>query len=397
MLSIGSGNHRIPRGSVEVPLDYNKILAQRETGLKWNDIAKLSNVSRTKLTRWRTKYNFVDPLINIPDTDLLRLVESYSAENMNRGERMMDGHLKSLKVSVTRKRLREAIAEVDAEGLQLRKSKPIARRNYEVAGPHHLWHIDGWHKLIMYGFVVHGGIDGFSRKILFMKCSNNNKSETVFEQFYGAVQSNGIPSRVRSDYGGENVLVCDYMLEKRGLNRGSMLCGKSVHNQRIERLWKDVHERALTFYKDFFKQLQIEDIINFDDNCQKFVIHYLFTDRINKDLQVFINAWNNHKLSSTAGDRTPNQLILMHNDQNAALEDEHIDNGEFEIWPQEQDNGAQPPIPMVECLPVICPLTEEQLIQFSDQVTPLELYDTVNCFVDRIQNALTIINQILHS
>ena len=30
-------------------------------------------------------------------------------------------------------------------------------------------HIDGNHKLIRWGFVIHGGIDGFSRKIMYLR------------------------------------------------------------------------------------------------------------------------------------------------------------------------------------------------------------------------------------
>ena len=42
----------------------------------------------------------------------------------------------------------------------------------------------------------------------------------------------GIPSHVRSDKGFENMLVA---LSQLGTNRNSMLTGRSVHNQRIER------------------------------------------------------------------------------------------------------------------------------------------------------------------
>ena len=51
--------------------------------------------------------------------------------------------------------------------------------------------------------------------------------------FLKGVETYEIPSRVRSDKGKENVLVADYMIEKRGWERGSMIIGPSTHNQRI--------------------------------------------------------------------------------------------------------------------------------------------------------------------
>ena len=63
--------------------------------------------------------------------------------------------------------------------------------------------------------------------------------------FLKGVKTYGIPSRVRADKGKEDVLVPDYMIEKRCLERGSMITRPSTHNQRTERLWRDVFDGVL--------------------------------------------------------------------------------------------------------------------------------------------------------
>lgn len=81
-------------------------------------------------------------------------------------------------------------------------------------------------------FVVHGGIDGFSRLIVFLNAATNNRASTVMSSFLEAVNNYGVPSRVRSDKGGENVQVAHFMVSTRGPDRNSHLTGRSTHNQR---------------------------------------------------------------------------------------------------------------------------------------------------------------------
>ena len=72
-------------------------------------------------------------------------------------------------------------------------------------------------------FVIHGGVDGYSRLIVFLKCATNNQASTAFSLFEAAVSKYGLPSRGPSDKGMENVDVAWFMLThpQRGTDRGS--------------------------------------------------------------------------------------------------------------------------------------------------------------------------------
>lgn len=63
--------------------------------------------------------------------------------------------------------------------------------------------------LIRRRIVIHGGVDGYSRCITYLNCHNNNRAVTALGEFVGAVERYGLPSRLRSDQGVENVDIAD--------------------------------------------------------------------------------------------------------------------------------------------------------------------------------------------
>ena len=89
----------------------------------------------------------------------------------------MAGNFTRYGVRVTRARLRSSIHRVDPINTVIRRSVTIW--SYHTSGPNAVWHIDGNHKMIRWHFVIPGGVDGYSRTIVFLSCSGNNKADTV--------------------------------------------------------------------------------------------------------------------------------------------------------------------------------------------------------------------------
>ena len=90
------------------------------------------------------------------------------------------------------------------------------------------------------------------------------------------------------------MLVCQYMITVRGLNRGSHIAGASVHNQRIERLWRDVYRCVCSIYHELFYSMEAIGILDPTNEIDFFVLQCVFLPRINKVLTEFLRAWNLH-------------------------------------------------------------------------------------------------------
>ena len=299
-------------GRPKIAIQRDVLEELRGICFSWDKIAKILNVSRWTVLRRVNEYSLQDlqRFTDMSDEEIDSIVKDYiDRHGPTTGEPFMSGFFRSKGITIQRRRIRESLNRVDPKNTAARWGAVIKRRSYFVPWQNSLWYLDGHHSLIRWKFVIHGCIDGKSRKIMFLHCSSNNLAETVNTLFLNAIRDNGNfwPSRIRVDYGVENVLVCDEMVNYRGLNRNSFIAGPSTRNQRIERLWRDVFRCvAVTFYYTFYAMEQT-GILDLDNELHLFVLHHIFLARINYSLSEFKALFNDHRLT-TENNWTPNQI-----------------------------------------------------------------------------------------
>ena len=105
--------------------------------------------------------------------------ESIESGGENRGYRNIRQRLIQKGKPYTFNSVRLALKSIDPDVVARRLKHRLKRRKYINCGPNYVWHIDGNDKLKPFGFCIHAGIDGFSRKILWLKVSYTNKDPLV--------------------------------------------------------------------------------------------------------------------------------------------------------------------------------------------------------------------------
>ena len=87
------------------------------------------------------------------------------------------------------------------------------------------------------------------------------------------------------------------------------LLGSSTHNERIEKLWHDVHRSVVVTFGNLFRTLETEGHFDNSNEVDIYCLHYVFVPRINQALSSFLEGWNNHPIS-TESNQTPHQLFV---------------------------------------------------------------------------------------
>uniref|UniRef100_A0A8W8MKW5 Integrase core domain-containing protein n=1 Tax=Magallana gigas TaxID=29159 RepID=A0A8W8MKW5_MAGGI len=154
---------------------------------------------------------------------------------------------------------------------------------------------DGYDKLKPFGISIHGCIDGFSRRVIWLEADITNKRpEVVAEYYLSAVQLlKGCPQKFRADPGTENGIIATFhsCLKE---NCSSVTLGTSTANQRIERFWGLLRQMRADFWIHHFKDLVYEDLLVLGNPIHRLCIQYVYLPLIKKDLKEIMEQWNNH-------------------------------------------------------------------------------------------------------
>jgi hypothetical protein len=76
------------------------------------------------------------------------------------------GALRKENVPHTFRAVARLLRAANSVGSRMRFMQKVKRRVYNVVAANVLWHFDDNHKLKRYNFVLHGGIDGYSRRLV---------------------------------------------------------------------------------------------------------------------------------------------------------------------------------------------------------------------------------------
>ncbi|KAL4006406.1 activating signal cointegrator 1 [Sarotherodon galilaeus] len=350
-------------GHPKIVLEREKLKNLLDTQLPVSCIAKCLGVSRRTIFRRMQEFDLSvrGTYSTMNDQELDNIISTIKNQMPNAGYRMVQGHLVSMGLRVQWWRMMASMHRVDAVGIFTRITELgcVVRRSYSVRGPLSLVHIDTNHKLIRYNVVIFGGVDGYSRKVLYLDAATNNRAKTAFSFFLRSAQLHGLPSRVRADQGVENLDIAHFMFATRGTGRASFISGKNVHNQSTMMFFTHLRRMACLTFQMSFISLVSTTSLSLDSEQ---ILSPLLEDGIiipsGQKVVSLLNSsgvWDIYKSWTTARDLRY-QII--------ELQDPGID---WESAVLQEESNSTVVVPEIEC-----PLDEETLEGLQRTINPLE-------------------------
>ena len=223
-----------------------------------------------------------------------------------RGYRAIWHSLQLQGMRVPRGIVQQLVHEIDPEGTDVRRSRRLRRRVYWNVGPNYAWHCDGYDKLKPYGFPVHGCIDGYSRKILWLYVTKSNNFPSNIAAYYLEAVSmfGGCPVKLITDAGTENGTMAGIHSFFRN-DPDSHRFVPSPRNQRIECWWSFLRRSNASWWMNHFKDLCDDGIVDLNVQMEKELLWFCYAEVLQRNLDEVKNHWNSHYIRPSRHETVP--------------------------------------------------------------------------------------------
>ena len=212
-------------------------------------------------------------------------------------------------IKVPRDLINNVMFEYDPDGLAERQPCNKDKRkkgNFVTQGVNWVWSLDGHDKLMgfqnsTFPIALYGCYDTGSRKVLYLKVwTSNSRPELTARWYFDYIfEARKISSMLRLDKGTETGLLASIHAFLRK-EHGDMAPEDTVHfgsstSNKIERFWKEIHERMEKFFKRQLLELLERGHYNPEDEDDRNMLSFIYIPIVQREVNVFIELWNNSR------------------------------------------------------------------------------------------------------
>ncbi len=316
-------------------------------GFTYNEIClflERNHACNISLSTFKRKIKQLGLYRRVPDYDMdvvrASVVAMLDGPQSNLGYRAVWHDLQMRGMRVPRAVVANLLRELDPQGVQDRRAHRLRRRLYQNNGPNAAWHCDGYDKLKPYGFPIHGCIDGWSRKILWLFVTrSNNQPHNIAAYYLETVNKYcGCPEKLITDLGTENGIMAGIHAFFRN-DPDSHRYVPSPRNQRIESWWSFFRRTHTSWWINYFKDL-IAEKVDMASQLHSECLWFCFAPLLQRCLNQVRDHWNCHYIRGSRRDTVkgrpdslyflpdinggPDNLMMPVSDQELLYAKEHV-------------------------------------------------------------------------